>query len=41
MSTFLLHTYNHLLDYMVSEQENNLNLFHRDNLKSKMAAVCP
>jgi hypothetical protein len=41
MSTFLLQTYIHLLDYMVSEQDNSLNLLHHDNLKSKMTPVCP
>jgi len=41
MSTFLLHTYNHLLNYMVSEQDDNLYLFHHDNLKYKMPPVCP
>jgi len=38
---FLLHTFNHLLDYKVSEKDNNLNLLHHDNLKSKITPVCP
>jgi hypothetical protein len=36
---FILHTHNHLLDYMVSEQDGNFNLPHL-NLKSKITPVC-